>query len=138
MADPRLTTAFSGIDQEFATYQVDASIVYDATQVGGSAVVGRAVAVTGARQVGLATDGQLIEGKLILVEPDNRATVQIEGFTTLPAGTGATFTGVGQRAVGALLGTAAGYIRAAASADALNADAEIIDASDTTAVIVDL
>ncbi len=140
MANIRDTTAYEGIGAEYVSYKADASIsAYDATQAGGSASAGLAVAVTGAHQVGLCADGDLIEGKLVLVEVDGVCNVQTEGYTTLPAGTGATFTGLHQRAVGALgSANAKGYIRAAVAGDALNAGTEIVDATDTTNVIVDL
>jgi hypothetical protein len=140
MANPRNTAAYEGINAEYVTYKIDASVAaYDNNQRGGSTSVGLAVGVTGPGTVGLTADGDLIEGKLVLVEQDGFCNVQTEGYTSLPAGTGATFTGLHQRAVGALgPSSAKGYIRAALAADALNADAEIIDATDTTNVIVDL
>jgi hypothetical protein len=118
----------------------DAStIVFDATKAGGSASVGLAVTESADDTIALCADGDPIMGKLLKVEPDGLCTVHVRGFATLPGGTGATLTR-GRRTVGALLGSAKGYIRTAATGTAaeLNAEGPIIwNAGTTTAVVVD-
>ena len=139
MANPRLTPAFDDIAAVYATYIIDNStILYDAAQVNGSAQVGLAVTLSAARTVELAADADPIEGKLIKVEADDRATVQVGGYCTLPAGTGASLT-LGKKIVGDLLVAAPGYVREVATATAAElgvARGRIIDASVTTDVVV--
>jgi|SRR6185503_5786572 len=136
MADPRVID-FEGIDEAFATFKFDSSIVYDKTKVGGAAQVGLAVTLSDDGIVGLVADGEAVAGKLVQVEPDV-CNVQIEGGMTLPAGTGATLTN-NKKIVGALLIAAKGYIREAASgtaAELVLARGRIIDNSVTNAVKV--
>lgn len=139
MADPRADIGWTGIGAEFAPYKIDNStITYDATQPRGTAQAGLAVTLSAAKTVALAADGQRVIGKLISVESDNLATVQIGGFMTLPAGTGAALT-LGKAIVGALLSTAKGYIREAASgtaAELVLCGGVIEDAGATSAVWV--
>lgn len=143
MPNPRNVVSFEGIDAVYATYLIDNStIVYDGTKVGGAAatMIGKAVTLSAAGTVALAADGDAIMGRLDLVEADNKATVQTGGYTVLPGGTGASLTR-GLKIVGALLSAAKGYIREAASGTAAELDkgkGQIIDASDTTAVVVNL
>lgn len=143
MADPRNAVDFEGIDGVYETFKIDNStITYDATKANGAAttMIGKAVTFSADSTVALAADGDHVVGKLMLVESDNKANVQTEGGMTLPGGTGATLTR-GTPIVGALLSSAKGYIRSAASgtaADLLVAVGEIRDASDTTAVKVTL
>jgi hypothetical protein len=140
MSDPRATVAFDGIDAEFATFIYDNStITYDATQVGGSSAVGKAVKLSAAATIALTTDGSQVLGKLIKVESDGMCTVQFEGGMTLPGGNGASLT-VGKKIVGAVNAQAAGgYIREVATATAAELGLErgmIVDAGTTTAVVV--
>lgn len=141
MPDPRAVTAFEGIDAEYATYAIDNStITYDATKANGAAttMLDKAVTFSASKVVALAADGDAVIGRLDSVTSDNYARVQVEGYTSLPGGTGATLT-PGTRAVGALLSSAKGYIRSAASGTAaeLIKDGPIIhDAGTTTAVVV--
>lgn len=141
MSNPR-GLAYEGIAGVYATYDIDNStIVYSATAANGSVSVGLAVKLSAAHQVALATDGSEVEGKLIKVEADNRATVQVGGYMTLPGGVGASLT-VGKAIVGAVNGSAAGgYIREVATATAAELGlcrGRIIDAGTTTAVVVAL
>ena len=142
MANPRNTVAFDGIGAVYATFLIDNStIVYDATKANGAAatMIGQAVSLSAAATVQLASDAEAIVGKLIKVEADNKATVQVRGFMTLPGGASATLTR-GLKIVGALgAASAKGFIRIAASATAAEIVAgigQIIDASTTTAVVV--
>lgn len=140
MADRRDQVRFEGIDGVWATYKIDNStITYDATKTNGSAQSGMAVTLSGDATVALAGDGEAVIGKLVLVESDNKANVQVGGYMELPGGDGATLT-LGAGIVGDLgAGAAKGYVRAAASATAaelLVASGKIHDASDTTAVVV--
>lgn len=144
MADPRKAVDFEGIGDKTATFKFDSTIVFDNTQKGGAAVVGKAVTETGNSQVGLAGDGDRITGILRVVEKDGFCSVQFAGGCALPAGSGATVTN-GSRIVGALGpggGADKGYIRNAVSGTALvdgedaKAAHEILDASVATAVKV--
>lgn len=142
MADPRNAVDFEGIGSEFATYLIDNStITYDATKTGGSAQVGLAVTLSADDTVALTADASAVEGKLILVESDNKANVQVEGYMSLPGGASATLTR-GTKIVGALgASSAKGYIRSAASATAaelLIARGRIVRNGTATAVVVDL
>lgn len=143
MADPRNVVNFESIDANYATFNTDNStIVYDVTQIDGAAVatIGMAVSLSAGSTVQLTADAQAVIGKLILVESDNKGTVQIEGFQRLPGGLSATLT-LGSHVVGAT-GTAAarGYIRSASgstAAEIILMQGRIIDATDATNVIVD-
>lgn len=152
-SNPRDVVRHTDNDGMYETFIADNStITYDATKAGGSAAVGLAVIQTAtADTVALTADGDPIFGKLILVEPDLKCTVQRRGFTTLPGGNGATLT-VGTKAVGALgAASAKGYIRTVpetvttpTAAEVTNAfraartKATIINAAVTTAVVVEL
>jgi len=139
MADPRLDTKFDDIGALYATYKIDDStITYSDTQDGGSAGVGLAVTLSAAETIELVGDGEPVEGKLLKVESDGYAVVQVAGYMTLPAGTGATLT-LGKKIVGDLLVAAEGYIREVDQTTALElafARGGIVDASVTTAVVV--
>ena len=139
MADPRLDTSIEGVGAVYAPFLIDDStITYDATEDGGSAQVGLAVALSAAETIELAGDGEEIVGKLVKVESDNVATVQIAGGMTLPAGTSASLT-VGKKIVGDLLVSAEGYIREVNTSTAAElglARGFIINAGTTTAVEV--
>lgn len=139
---PRNTTAFDEIDGVKVTFAIDNStITYDATKADGAAtsMIGKAVAFSAASTVKLAADGNAVIGKLISVESDNKCTVQIEGYMTLPGGNGATLTR-GKKIVGALDGSSnPGFVREVATGTAAElgvARGFIQDASDTTAVLV--
>jgi hypothetical protein len=146
MADPRKKVKFDGIGAEYASYLIDNStITYDATKDYGSAVAGRAVALSCNGTVALVADDGRVHGKLISVEADGIATVQFRGYMALPGGVGASLT-LGKRIVGAVDGSAnKGFIKERADASAgsgaeINALAkavgEIVDPSVTTAVWV--
>jgi len=114
MADPRLTVSWDGLGAEYASFKSDNStIVYSATTSGGSAGVGLAVTLIAAtaQTIELVGDAEGVLGKLIKVEVDNIANVQIAGAMTLPAGDAATLTR--QKSIVGALGVAAveGYIR---------------------------
>lgn len=136
MTDPRLSTSVDGIAPVFATFKIDNStIVYSASYAGGSVSVGLAVNLSAAQTVQLAGDGEIVLGKLIKVEADNIATVQIAGGMTLPGGTAATLT-VGSKIMGDLLVAAKGYVQtvSADAAGALVGRGIITDPTTTTAV----
>jgi hypothetical protein len=140
MADPRLAVAYGEIGADFAPFLIDDStITYSATANGGSAVVGRAVNMSAADTIKLAGDGEGVVGKLINVEADGVATVQIRGGMTLPAGVGASLT-LTKKFVGAASAAPAnGYIRevnTAAAGELGVARGMILDAAVTTAVEV--
>jgi hypothetical protein len=141
LADPRENVIFTDIGYKAFTYDHDDTIVYDATEAGGSEQVGLAVTLESSKTVSLVGDGENVEGKLIKVEPGGVCVVQVEGVMELPAGDGATVT-AGRQIVGDL-GTASaeGYIRNVATGTAAElgvARGRIIDVTDTTAVVVEL
>lgn len=142
MADPRKAVSFEGIGEVIATYAIDNStIVYDKTKANGSAQVGLAVTLSADGTVKLAEDAEAIEGKLLSVQGDNFASVQVGGFMTLPGGSGATLTR-GTKIVGDLgAASAKGYIRSAASgqaAELLVGRGRIVESGTATAVVVHL
>ncbi len=131
-----------GVGGVYRTYKIDDStILYDATKVGGSAQVGLAVTFSAAETVALTADADEVIGKLILVEADDKCTVQTDGTMTLPGGDGATLT-LGTKIVGDLgAASAKGYIRSAASgtaAELLVGRGRIENAGTATAVVVTL
>lgn len=137
MADPRLAVGFEEIGAEFASFLIDDStITYLATAAGGSSQVGLAVTLSAADTIALVADAGAVLGKLVKVEKDGVATVQIAGGMTLAAGTGAALT-LGKAIVGCLLVAAKGYIRevnTAAAAQLGVCRGFIVDAGTTTAV----
>ena len=142
MADPRKTLSYQGVNAEYATFKIDNStITYDSTQDGGSSVVGRAVTLSADATVKLAGDGDAVTGRLMTVESDGFCTVLTDGFAEFPAGAGATLT-LGSKIVGDLDGSGnPGFVRAvdtAVAAELGKARGAIVDASDTTAVVVNL
>jgi hypothetical protein len=140
--NPRAVVDFSGLDAHYTTLNGDgATIVYDPTQPGGHAAIGRAVSLSAGGTVQLTADADRVLGKLITVEADNRCVVQDDGYMQLPGGLAATLT-LGLAIVGAT-GTAGarGFIRAVATAVAAElgkSQGEIIDATDATNVWVNL
>jgi hypothetical protein len=119
MANPRNKVEYD--DQHFVSdkFKYDSTIVFNAAaNDGNSAQVGLAVTLVADDTVGLAADGNLVLGKLIIVEGDGKCGVQIGGHMYLPRGTAATVTR-GEKIVGALGPTSAkGYIRAVATGTA--------------------
>lgn len=141
MADPRLTILNEGVEPRYRTYLIDGStITFSASTAGGSAQVGLAVKFSAADTVALTTDGSEVIGKLVNVEANSVCRVQVGGPMSLAAGTGASLTR-GKKIVGALLSSAAGYIREVATGTAAElgvARGFITNAAVTTAVQVDL
>ncbi len=142
MADPRNTVSFEGIGELRATFLIDDStITYSATETNGSSKVGLAVALSASKTIETAGDGEEVLGKLLSVESDGKAVVQVAGFMSLPGGNGAALT-PGKAIVGALNASSAeGYIREVATATAAElgrCNGMIIDAGTTTAVVVRL
>lgn len=138
MANPRAVTDYEGIGYHETTHKYDSSIVYDSTKAGGASQVGLAVSLKDDGTVGLAGDGEHVEGKLVIVERDGFCGVQDGGYTTFPGGSGATLT-LGAGIMGDLDGSGnSGYIQAAASDQVGKAKGTIVDASTATAVVVNL
>jgi hypothetical protein len=143
MGNPRDEVAFDGIGELPVTFKHDGSIVFDHTKPGGSAQVGRAVMITAARTVGLATDGAAIKGRLEHVESDGFCHVVVDGYVKLPARTGA-IPANGASIVGALGGVGnaePGFIRAVAPgvpAELAASRGEVANNADGTAVVVQL
>lgn len=144
MADPRAVALREGNAGCYETYETDhaagtPTIVFDATKAGGSSQVGLAVTIGAGGIISLTLDGSHVLGKLIKVETDGFANVQIGGYATLPGGASASLT-VGKRIVGALgASSAKGYIREVATATAAELGVQngfIEDATTTTAVLV--
>lgn len=142
MANPQNIVDYTGIKPVYVTYKIDNStITYDDQEVGGSNKVGLAVTFSAADTIQTVGDGEMVLGKLIVVEADNKATVQVGGYMTLPGGNGASLTR-GKKIVGALNASSAeGYIREVATATAAELGVSrgfIQNAGTTTAVIVRL
>jgi hypothetical protein len=144
MADPRNIVGFEGLHEQFATFIIDNStITFDATLAGGAAatMIGKAVGFSADKTIQLVGNGDFVLGKLLLVEQDLKATVQVEGCMSLPGGSSATLTD-GTGIVGALgAASARGFIRSAASttaAELLLQNGKIWDASDPTNTVVRL
>lgn len=140
MTNPRGAVENLYTDEIYMSAVADGvTITYDATQEGGSSVVGRAVTLSGDDYtISTVADGEAVLGRLVDVKADGRCTVQKSGFMPLPAGTGASLTR-GKKIVGDLLVAAEGYIRevnTAVAAELGVARGMIIDPSDTTAVVV--
>lgn len=143
MANPRNTISHKGVFRRTEKYIIDGtSIVYDADEPHGCVSAGPedglAVTLSDDDTISLAGDGEYVLGKLILVESDGKATVQVGGYMTLPGGTGASLT-VGKAIVGDLSTAAEGYIREVATGTAAELGVQnghIQDASDATAVWV--
>ena len=135
MADPRSTTTnrVGTEPRRPLTFKADGSdIVYSATAAGGSAVVGRAVLISGNGVVRLTGAGSAVHGKLLQVEPDGYCTVECGSVVTLPKGDGAITAG--DRVCGDLQGANRGYVRSAVAAEVLVAAGFVLDASTATAV----
>ena len=139
MANPRETNSQFGVGYVSRTYPHDSTIVYDSTLAGGSAQVGLAVTLVASNQVALVADAGQVEGCLMKVEPGGFCVVQTGGTAQFKGGTGAALT-PGGTIVGAVLGSAKGYIRvaAASAAELVLARGRILDATTTTAVLVAL
>ena len=141
MADPRLSVSFEDVEAVYASFKIDNStITYSATSSGGAAatMIDHAVTLSAAGTVALAADAEQVVGKLIKVESDNMAVVQIKGGMTLPGGSGASLT-LGKAIVGDLDTAAKGHIREVNTADVDEvgrARGIIVDAGTTTAVQV--
>jgi hypothetical protein len=140
MADPRLVTNRIGAEPKRPhTFKADGSgdIVYDSTQIGGSAVVGRAVMLSGNGVIRLTADATRVLGKLVKVEPDGFCHVEVDGAVDLPSnGTTTANTAI----VGALgPSSVRGYIRSAVAATASDVAVQrglVIDATTASAVEV--
>lgn len=140
MADPRSTTTNRiGVKPDARTFKIDGvDIVFDATQPLGSAVCGRAVMQNANGSVRLTADGSRVLGKLMKVSDDGYCSVLVGGVTTLPSSGTIAF---GNQVVGALLTAARGYIRGvvpATLADVAAGGHQVLDASDTANVEVEL
>ena len=140
MADPRSDVVWDGIGAENVTFIIDNStIVYSSTANYGSASVGLAVTLTTSETVALVGDGEGVLGKLISVDSDNFAVVQVKGFMMLPGGSGATLTNM-KSIVGDLgASSAKGYVREVATGTAAElgvARGFIVDPTDTANVVV--
>lgn len=141
LATPRNIVGFEETDGPHdLTFKIDNStITYDATKANGAAdtMIDKAVTLSADDTVALAGDGEPILGKLISVAADNKCSVRVHGYVTLPGGDGATLTR-GLAVVGDLdASSAKGYVRIAASATAaelVRARGIIINNGTTTAV----
>ena len=131
-----------GADQTVESFHIDAStIVYDASQPGGSAHVGKAVTLSGNDIIALTADGDGVLGKLAHVESDGVAAVITGGTFELPGGASATLTRM-TAIVGAVgPSSAKGYIRSvntATAAELGKCRGHIRNAANTAAVVVNL
>lgn len=153
MANPRKTVAHDENHARYETFKIDNStITYDATKARGSAQVDLAVKLSTDDTVALVVADDAIYGRLEKVEADGMCSVQIGGFSKLPAGASATVA-IHGRTVGALgPSSAPGYIKSASetvSGSPTQTEVQtvlkiakskgiIVNNDDTTAVVVDL
>lgn len=141
MTSARKKVLYREIDTVPATYKIDNStITYDSSKGGGSAQVGLAVNLSASGTVQLVSDAETVLGRLVMVDADNFATVQVDGYAMLPKGNGATVT-PGTKIVGALgPSSAKGYVRnvaVATLAEVAVAVGMIQDTSSNANVILD-
>lgn len=119
MATGRNQVDYTGIGYAAIAQKIDGvTIVSDRLAVNGAAatMIGKAVSRSTDDTVQLASDGEHIVGKLILVESDGFCTVQTEGYADFQLGASATVT-KGHPIVGALgAASAKGFIRNAVAA----------------------
>jgi hypothetical protein len=111
MATGRQDVDFEGVDPVVLPFKIDNSTIVWSDVERGSVSIDLAVKLVSARTIALVVDGDSILGKLLKVEADGFASVQVGGGCTLPAGNAAAVT-AGKKIVGALGAAAAkGYIR---------------------------
>lgn len=110
-----LPTSYENIEGDYVTVLIDDStITFDQDEEGGSDKVGLAVRLTStADTIETVAAGEFIFGKLILVEGDGYATVKWRGPMTLPGGTSHGISAGTVGLIGAVLGAAEGYVKAA-------------------------
>jgi len=112
MASVRANALFRELGYSAATFKIDNStITYDNTMTNGCGLqtYGKAVTLSANATVALVDDGQIVLGRLMRVNIDNFATVQVHGIMILPKGTaGVTF---GKKVVGSQLAAVKGYVR---------------------------
>lgn len=138
MPNPRKVVEMDDTHFTERSYLVDGvTLIFDATANDGHAAVGRAVSLSAAKTVQLASDGEAVIGELVRVEADGIAVVKDHGILTLPGGNGATLT-LGTSIVGALgASSAKGYVRSvntAVAAELGKCKGRILDAADATKV----
>lgn len=132
MANPRSKVMFNQISPDRTTYKADGTtILFDKTQNGGSASVGKCVRMTGTPGVvSLTVDASYIIGVIESVEADLVCTILTGDYVQVPFAAAAT---IGARCVGALLTAAPGYARAAVAAtlsDVVNQRGIVVDITD--------
>jgi len=90
MTAGRNQVEYTDIGFQAQTYKIDGvTITYDRTKpngIGIAAGAGLAVTLSDDDTVALTADGSFVEGKVIKVEADGFATVQIDGFATFGKG----------------------------------------------------
>ena len=146
MASGRNEVDYTDIGFNAQTYKIDGvTIVYDRTKPNGISIAagaGLGVMLSADDTVALTNDGAAVEGKLIKVESDNFATVQIEGFSTLPKGdSGTNSVTRGRRIVGATRGGVRGFVRdvdTAVAAELGKMGGKVINVADADNVVVKL
>lgn len=129
MANPRNTVKFQGIQFQAQTFLIDDdTIKFDVTKDNGSDKVGLAVKLSGNATVAVAGAGDLVLGKLLKVEQDDKAAVQTGGYVT--------FASTGEIAAGdKIMGATGGKI---AKSETAAARGIVVDASDADNVWVRL
>lgn len=141
MTVPRNTLDYTDVNPKTQlAFDVDGvTVTYDDTVARGASQAGwGAVGFSADHTVELRADAEKVEGMLLLIEPDNRATVRTVGSFKFKAGTGATFT-IGRGVVGALRSAAPGYVRGVAVGTQDEEDIEfgrVVDDSDADAIVV--
>src|SRR5438105_12847874 len=146
MTAGRNQVEYTDIGFQAQTYKIDGvTITYDRTKpngIGIAAGAGLAVTLSDDDTVALTADGSFVEGKVIKVEADGFATVQIDGFATFGKGDSGIGTATrGIKIVGATLAGVRGFVRDVNTATAAElgvCDGEIINTADAANIVVDL
>lgn len=144
MAAGRNQADFTDIGFKADTFKIDGvTLTYDRTKpngIGKAAGTGNAVMLSNDDTVALTNDGAQVKGKVIKIESDNFASVQVLEYITFPKGdSGAGTATRGRKIVGATRAGARGYIRdvdSAAAAELAVAKGEVVNVADADNVVV--
>lgn len=138
MASVRARVTFRELDYSAITVKIDnVTITYDESKTAGCGLstFGLAVTLSADGTVALAVDQSVVLGKLLRVEKDNFATVQVDGGMILPKATSAPTYGT--KIVGGLLVAAKGYVRSIAAAGGAYAQAAALDTQAQRGIVLD-
>ncbi|HEX8708032.1 MAG TPA: hypothetical protein VF723_07315 [Pyrinomonadaceae bacterium] len=137
---------YTDIGYRADTFKIDGvTLTYDRTKpngIGKAAGTGNAVMLSDNDTVALTSDGAAVKGKVLKIEQDGFATVQVHEYITLPKGdSGTNSTTRGRKIVGAARTGARGYIRdvdTAVAAELGVAKGSVVNTADPDNVVVEL